>query len=70
MIVAGLTGNYGMGKSYVLSVFKDLGALTLDSDSIVAGLLDEPYLIEKVIQIFGKDAVDAYKKINKQYIGQ
>ena len=52
-MVIGLTGNYGMGKSYVLSVFRELGAIVLDSDDIVAQLLQESGVVLKIKKILG-----------------
>ncbi len=57
MIVVGLTGNYGSGKSTVARMFTDLGALTMDTDDIVRELLSEPAVIEEIEQAFGMDAV-------------
>jgi dephospho-CoA kinase len=57
MLVAALTGNYGMGKSSVLSAFRDLGAVTLDSDRVVELLLKEAGVIEKVRELLGSDVV-------------
>ena len=42
-----------MGKSYVLSVFKELGAMVLDSDDIVARLLQDRRVILKIRKILG-----------------
>lgn len=52
-MVIGLTGNYGMGKSYVLSVFRELGAMVLDSDDIVKLLLQDSGVIFKIKKILG-----------------
>ena len=59
MLVAALTGNYGMGKSSVLSAFRDLGAVTLDSDRVVELLLKEAGVIEEVRKLLGDDVVAA-----------
>ena len=52
-MVIGLTGNYGMGKSFVLSVFKELGAIVLDSDEIVSHLLQDRKVILRIKKILG-----------------
>jgi dephospho-CoA kinase len=41
MIIAGLTGSIGMGKSTVAGMFADLGAAVVDSDAIVHELYQE-----------------------------
>ena len=53
MLVVGLTGNYGMGKSTVLPVFEKLGAITLDTDRIVGLLLTEDDVIGKIRELLG-----------------
>ncbi|MEW6107607.1 MAG: dephospho-CoA kinase [Nitrospirota bacterium] len=68
MLVAGLTGNYGMGKSYVLSVFRHLGAVTIDCDRIVDILLNEKEVIESVNNLIGSNAVSKDNKVDKRKI--
>ena len=46
MIVVGLTGNYGAGKSTAARMFSDLGATNIDTDEIVRRLLEEGDVIE------------------------
>jgi dephospho-CoA kinase len=53
MLVAGLTGNYGMGKSSVLRMFRELGAITLDADEIVNDLLNDKSVLERIREVFG-----------------
>ena len=53
-MVVGLTGNYGMGKSLVLSIFEGLGAMVLDSDEIVDKLLQDKKVVLRIIKILGE----------------
>ncbi|MHB8880145.1 MAG: dephospho-CoA kinase [Thermodesulfovibrionales bacterium] len=70
MITAGLTGNFGMGKSSVLRLFEACGALTLDSDRIVAGLLEQPEIIEKVSEELGSGVTDAGGRLMKKVVAE
>jgi dephospho-CoA kinase len=54
VFVVALTGNYGMGKSSVLSLFEKLGALVLDSDRMVRVFLNDPKVIHTIKALFGK----------------
>jgi len=54
VFVVALTGNYGMGKSAVLSLFEKLGAVVLDSDRMVQVLLNDPKVIHTIKALFGK----------------
>jgi dephospho-CoA kinase len=53
VLIAGLTGNYGMGKSTVLEMFRRLGALTIGTDEIVDELLHDGSVLEKIRTFFG-----------------
>jgi dephospho-CoA kinase len=70
MVVAGLTGNYGMGKSYALSVFKELGAVTLESDRIVADLLRDKEVLLKVGKILGDGVIMSDGELDKKAVAQ
>lgn len=59
MITVGLTGNYGSGKSTVAKMFAELGARTLDADEIVGNLLDEPDVIQEIVEAFGEEALSS-----------
>ena len=68
MFVAALTGNFGMGKSSVASLFRACGAWTLDSDAIVAGLLNKKAVIEKIITLLGPEVLDSNQRLNKSVV--
>ncbi len=55
MIIVGLTGNYGMGKSTVAKIFKELGAVIIDTDEIVRDLLNDLTIIGEIKEAFGED---------------
>jgi len=70
MIVAGLTGNYGMGKSSVAALFRQLGAHALDSDKIVAGLLKQESVRGQILGLLGVSVLKADGTLNKQLIAE
>ena len=49
----GVTGNYGMGKSAALDAFRELGAAVINTDEVVAELLEEGPVLERVRAAFG-----------------
>lgn len=53
MLLVGLTGNYGCGKSTVLKMFRNLGAMTFNTDVIVSSLLREGDVLQKIRERFG-----------------
>ena len=57
-----------MGKSSVAGMFKDLGAVTIDSDDIVASLLNEEAIKGQIMGLLGVDTVDADGNLDKKYI--
>lgn len=63
-----MTGNYGMGKSSVLAEFKRLGAATLDSDRVVAGILRDRSVVARIRRILGPDVVDTRGRLLKRKV--
>ncbi len=68
MLLVGLTGNYGMGKSTVLSMFEKLGATILDTDKIVELLLTEKDILEKIRRLLGDKVFDENGSLNKKKV--
>jgi dephospho-CoA kinase len=57
MIVVGLTGNIGMGKSTVARLFHEQGAVTIDTDAIVRDLLEDPAVVAEIRDTLGEYVV-------------
>lgn len=70
MFIAGLTGNFGMGKSYVLSVFKSLGAIVIDSDGIVDRLLKDEKVINEIKNLVGNGVIGDDGLPDRKYIAE
>jgi len=67
----GLTGNFGMGKTTALRLFKDLGAYTIDADELVSDLLKKPAIINKMATILGREILikrSGRLLINKKHV--
>jgi dephospho-CoA kinase len=59
MIVIGVTGNIGTGKSFVASVFRSLGAKVLDADAMAHECLKKGTVTYKrIVKTFGADILD------------
>ena len=70
MLIVGLTGNYGMGKSTILDMFKKLGAITIDADSIVRILLTEKDILKKIRGLLGDKVFYKNGSLNKDIVAK
>jgi len=59
MLIVGLTGGIGSGKSTVATLFKKLGITVIDADEIAREVVtpNSP-LLTKIVEHFGKEIVD------------
>ncbi|HIJ59214.1 MAG TPA: dephospho-CoA kinase [Nitrospirae bacterium] len=69
MKVIGITGNIGMGKSTVGKFFRELEALVVDTDEIVNDLLNEGYVRQELLGLFGEEII-SNSVINKKVIAE
>lgn len=70
MKLLGLTGGIACGKSTVLSLFQDLGAVCLSADAVVHSLMSpggDAY--QDLIEHFGDDYLDDNKEIDRVKLG-
>ena len=70
MLLVGLTGNYGMGKSSVLNQFRECGAVILDTDQIVSSLLEEEQIKNLVKDLLGDSILDNVGQIEKSKVAE
>ncbi|VAV84434.1 Dephospho-CoA kinase [hydrothermal vent metagenome] len=70
MIVAGLTGGVGSGKSLVAEKLAELGAVVIDADLIAREVLrpGEP-AFDEVVEYFGKEMLTADNEIDRKKLG-
>jgi dephospho-CoA kinase len=59
VVVVGLTGGIGAGKSTALALFARLGALAISADELVHGLYEQPTVVAEVAARFGPEVVSA-----------
>jgi len=71
MLVIGLTGGIGSGKSTVAEIFKSLGVPIIDMDRIARQIVepDQPALTQ-IKQLFGEDIVDVNGQLNRQQLSK
>ncbi|MBS1645909.1 MAG: dephospho-CoA kinase [Bacteroidetes bacterium] len=70
MLIVGLTGGIGSGKSTIAGVFQVLGATIYSSDERAKQLYFVPKIKQQVETIFGKEAYLDNEVLNKKYIAE
>ena len=70
MLKVGLTGSIAVGKSYVCSVFQELGCYVLDAD-LTARAVVEPGTegLRQIVASFGSDVLQPDGSLDRQKIG-
>ena len=66
MVVIGVTGGVGTGKSTVADLFHAFGAAVLDADAIAHELMEPTGLVwRKIVQAFGEEVLNRDGTINR-----
>ena len=69
MIVAGLTGGIGTGKSTVAKIFKEAGAIVIDADKIAKEAVQKGRPAwRKIVNHFGRDILLPDGQINRKHL--
>ena len=70
-VIVGLTGNIATGKSAVMRLAKEHGALTIDADKIVHELMDNDATMQAAIAVaFGPEVRREDGRINRKKLGE
>lgn len=71
MIIVGLTGSVGTGKSTVANLFKEIGAYVVDWDEL-AREVTRPHskAWKEIVEYFGKDFLNEDLTINRQKLAE
>lgn len=71
MLIIGLTGPTGAGKTTVLRALGELGCVCVDCDGLYHRLLDtSPQLVGELTDRFGKSILDSQGKVDRRALGQ
>ncbi|HWB52708.1 MAG TPA: dephospho-CoA kinase [Tepidisphaeraceae bacterium] len=68
--IIGLAGGIGAGKSFVASLFAEMGCLVLSADAAVTEAYSEPEVCEQLKQWWGENAFDASGQVNRRWIAE
>lgn len=68
--IIGIAGGIGSGKSYIASLFKELGCAVIDSDAAVAELYQRPEVLQTLRQWWGGEAVTQAGQVDRKAIAK
>ena len=70
MKVIGLTGSFGTGKTFVASIFKELGARVIDADRVAHKLIRKGSpAYKRIVKSFGKSILTGEGEIDRSKLG-
>jgi len=71
VVVIGVTGSLGTGKTLVAGFFKDLGAAVLDADKIAHGALSpKAGTYKRILKIFGSQILKKGGSVDRRLLGK
>ena len=69
-VAIGLTGGIGAGKSTALSMFADLGAVTVSADALVHDLYGRGEFVAQLVDRFGPDVADPEGGVDRRALAR
>ena len=71
MVIIGLTGGLGTGKTTVARMFEQLGAVVLDADRVAYRAMEPKRLAwRNIVKAFGPDALNEDGTINRRWLAE
>jgi len=71
MLIIGLTGGFGTGKSYVAGIFRSLGAKVIDADLLAHDSIKRgSSAYKKVVALFGPSVLKSGREIDRPKLGR
>ena len=70
MLILGLTGNIGCGKSSLSTIFSEENIDIVDADIIARQIYDDEKLLQKVYDTFGTDIRNEDGSLNRKALGR
>lgn len=70
MLILGLTGNIGCGKSSLSKIFRDNSIDIVDADIIARQIYDDENLLKKVYDTFGTNIKNKDGSLNRKALGR
>lgn len=70
MIIVGLVGKIGAGKTTVARRFAELGARVVDADALAHEVLEEPDAKREIVGRFGGDAVGPDGRVRRRWLAE
>ena len=69
MLVLGLTGNIGCGKSSVSTIFMENNIKVVDADIVARQIFDDKNLLNEVFSTFGESIKNQDGSLNRRELG-
>ncbi|MGL4911358.1 MAG: dephospho-CoA kinase [Romboutsia sp.] len=69
MLILGLTGNIGCGKSSLSDIFKENNIEIIDADIIARQIFEDKEVLESVFEQFGYEIKNAEGNLNRKALG-
>ena len=71
MLIVGLTGGIGSGKTAVSTLFKNMGVKIIDTDVIAHDLVNnQPSVLKEIVSLFGHDILNKDHSLNRKKLAK